>query len=354
MLSSEYMYRDSSIAIKEMPARASTKKKTAQKPPKPRSYGITILHRKGYVVEAGETARLSGEIVFPENSTIHVKQGGELIINSASLSPQIGAWGGISFHKGSKGSISDTLLSGAVVGIRVSGSRRTVSLKNLEISGCEEYGIHIENSEIELSELLMQKNKTGIYVEKSRVTVRSSRFENNERGILYNHDILMVENCLFNRNSSYGIRVYGRSVIGSSVFKSNHAGVVVEKGTGNVLIKDSTVEINEVDGIVVSTSNAEIRNNIIAGNGRHGIYIRDGANPTVLENDIINNRQFAVVGGGRIDNCFIAYNNGSIYIDDTERRGMADNVLSSSSTSVIKQLFNVDFIESLSYSSVVQ
>jgi hypothetical protein len=83
------------------------------------------------------------------------------------------------------------------------------------------------------------------------------------------------------------------------------------------------------------------------------VYVKNGTNPTIVENDILNNEKYAVVGGGRIRRCFIAYNNGSIYVDDTVEKGKPDDVLSSSSSGVIKQIVNVDYIQGLLYDSVL-
>jgi hypothetical protein len=49
----------------------------------------------------------------------------------------------------------------------------------------------------------------------------------------------------------------------------------------------------------------------------------------------------------------MAYNNGSIYVDETRERGTPDQVHSSSSSGVIKQILNVDYIEDLALRSVI-
>ena len=130
--------------------------------------------------------------------------------------------------------------------------------------------------------------------------------------------------------------------------------MVFERGTGSATVSDNIVEYSSIDGIVVSSSEVKIHRNIIARNENHGIYIKNNANPDISENDILDNGRYAVTGGGRIAHCHIARNNGSIYIDDTEKRGEPDNVFNSSSTGVIKQIYRVDYIDILSYTSVVQ
>ena len=84
------------------------------------------------------------------------------------------------------------------------------------------------------------------------------------------------------------------------------------------------------------------------------------SSPTLLrlnrlfENDIINNKDYAVIGGGKVTRCFIAYNNGSAYVDDTGEKGKPDSIFSSSSSGMLKQIFNVDYINDLTLSSVLR
>jgi parallel beta-helix repeat protein len=109
-----------------------------------------------------------------------------------------------------------------------------------------------------------------------------------------------------------------------------------------------------MDGIVSNALNADIAENLIASNGRHGIYLREGANPNISGNDIVNNRAYAVFGGGRVARSYVAYNNGSPYYDDTEEKGRPDNVFSSSSSGPMKQIEGADYIVDLSFSSVLR
>ena len=109
-----------------------------------------------------------------------------------------------------------------------------------------------------------------------------------------------------------------------------------------------------MDGIVVNATNIEIKQNLISNNGRHGIYLKENSNPVIFENDIINNKDYAVIGGGKVTRCFIAYNNGSAYVDDTGEKGKPDSIFSSSSSGMLKQIFNVDYINDLALSSVLR
>jgi parallel beta-helix repeat protein len=138
-----------------------------------------------------------------------------------------------------------------------------------------------------------------------------------------------------------------------NAFRGNYVAMVFERGRGAATVAGNVVEYSSVDGIVVSSSDVTIKRNVIARNDNHGIYIKNNANPTISENDIVDNGRYAVTGGGRVAHCHIARNNGSIYIDDTEQRGIPDNVFNASSTGVIKQIYRVDYIDALSYTSVV-
>ncbi|MCK5568815.1 MAG: right-handed parallel beta-helix repeat-containing protein, partial [Spirochaetes bacterium] len=153
----------------------------------------------------------------------------------------------------------------------------------------------------------------------------------------------------------YGLRLYGGGRIKKSYVRHNLAGIVLEEGSGDIILSDSYIELNSMDGIIVNASHfVEITGNLISNNGRHGIYIKGGSNPGISENDIVNNREYAVFGGGKVVRCYIAYNNGSAYIDDTREKGRPDNILSSSSSGLIKQIFNVDYINELAFNSVLR
>lgn len=245
----------------------------------------------------------------------------------------------------------------AMTGVEIRGSRESVTLKGLTVMNCTEYGLHIMESTVLLDQVTFRGNMTGVYAENSRLTVRQGFFEGNERGLLVRNHRLVVENSEFRNNGSgggYGIRLYGGGIVRSSRFTANNVGIVVERGIGNVLITDSKVQASTIDGVIIASSSVEIRRNTILGNGRYGIYIRENANPIIVENDIYNNAGLAVMGGGQIRSCYIAFNNGSIYIDDTEERGLEDNLFTSSSSGVIKQILNVDYIGTLSFAPVVQ
>lgn len=351
VLSSNNIYKDYSVAVKDTGGikRVSDSKK---KPKYLKKYGFSVLKKRGFVIKKGETAVLNGEINVPVNTLIKVMAGGKLIVEDAEISSIGGTWVGIQYLGGSYGSISHASISGAAVGVDIINNHTGINLNNVEITGSFKKGIHIKNSRARLSGLQVRDNLIGIHIEQSKVSISNTIVENNEKGILARGYSFYITDSQVNSNRAYGLRLYGGGKIEKSSFKNNLAGIVLEKGAGNILLSDSFIELNSMDGIVVSASqNTEIRRNLISNNGRHGIYIKENANPVVFENDIINNKSYAVTGGGRIINCFIAYNNGSAYIDDTREKGRPDNILSSSSSGVVKQIFNVDYINNLVFSS---
>jgi parallel beta-helix repeat protein len=354
ILSSDLGYRDRSIALREVSTKIRVKKPTEKTPVKTPRYSYMTLRKKGFIIDRGEIATLTGEIALPRSATIEVKSGGQLIITDATLYPESDSCGGLLFHNGSKGRIEESTIRGAEVGIRITGNKGAPYVKGVTVQECREYGLHIEESQVELDGINVKMNGIGLYMEDSSVIVRNGVFENNERGILADNHKLMVEDSTFTNNRVYGVRLYGGGIVRRSDFQGNYVGMVLERGIGTATVVDNTVEYSRIDGIVVSSSGVKINRNIIARNENHGIYIKNNANPTISENDIIANGRYAVFGGGRIDHCFIARNNGSIYIDDTEERGVPDNVFNSSSTGVIKQIYKVDYIDALSYTSVIQ
>jgi len=356
VLSSDNMYRDLSIAVREPPKKVIKKKKVVKKPPppKPTRYGLTYLKEKGYTIEKGETATLKGKILFQKNTIVRVYSGGTLIIEDAELTARGGIWGGIRFLEGSDGYIRNTVVSDAAIGIAVVDNLNSLSFHNITVKECEENGIYVKDSTLKLTMLTITNNKTGLFILNSTVTVKNAVFDHNDKGILANNYNLNVEDSQFRYNNSYGIRLYGGGTIKHCVFQYNLVGAVLEDGRGSGIIKESIIESNRMDGIVLSAPSAEISKNSISNNGRYGIYIKDNANPNITENDIVNNKKYAVIGGGKIRRCFVAYNNGSIYIDDTVEKGKPDNVFSSSSSGVMKQILGVDYISGLVYRSILQ
>jgi hypothetical protein len=357
VLSSDNIIKDLSPAIKEPPkevVKKPVKKQVVPKSVKPREYGIAYLKQKKWVVEKGEIATLKGQIALPENTIIRVESGGVLIVDEAQIESSDGSWGGIQYLDESKGLLQNVKITNATIGISVINNNGGVRLRNVEISGCDENGIFVKDSRVDMNILTIRDNPTGIFIQNSEVSISNSYIENNEKGILaYNYN-LEIQDSQFMGNKVYGLRIYGGGEIRNCLFNNNYVGVAFEKGRGSVEFVDNKVEANRIDGIVVGTSELSIKKSLIAGNNRNGIYVKEKTNPVITENDIINNGRYAVFGGGRITRCFVAYNNGSTYIDVTSQRGKPDNTTSSSSSGMIKQIFQVDYIGELSGLSVLQ
>jgi parallel beta-helix repeat protein len=363
VLSSNNIYKDYSVAIKTPPEeqkvtpqvkRTQPVRKKAAIPVQRRSYGYSTLKEKGFVVEQGETAMLKGRVEFPEDVDVHVKSGGTLKIDEAELAAEVETWGGIYFAPGSKGFLTNAKVAGAEIGISIEGNASGVKLQNVVIEGCRKAGLKIRNSSVAGTLLTVTNNTVGIYLENSRVSIANSAIERNERGILSNNYSLTVSESKIMHNRTYGMRLYGGGSVTGCYITHNLAGIVLEEGRGSVLLSRNRVEHNRMDGIVINTSHAEIDKNLISNNTRHGIYLKEGANPDIFENDIINNKYYGVIGGGKITRCFVAYNNGSAYVDDTPEKGRPDSVLSSSSSGIVKQILNVDYINELSLKSVLK
>lgn len=355
VLSTDRMYRDYSLAVKE-PPKIEPKKVKPEPKPKPRApriYGWDYLREKGYVVSAGETARLSGNITVSQNVVIKVQEGGALHIKEAVLEPASGIWGGIRYQSGSQGSILNVSIRGAAIGVGVVGNRNGLTFRDLIVERCAEQGILVKDSSLILDVVTFRENPLGLFVQNGSVAVTNSLFEENERGVLADNFKNTFHDCRFVENSAYGIRLYGGGVVRNSEFRKNRIGVVLEEGRGTATVQENTIDENDIDGLVVGADDCVLRENSISGNGRHGILVKEGANPMILQNDLLNNGRYAVVGGGRISGCYVAYNNGSIYVDSTRQRGRPDHVQSSSSSGVIKQILNVDYIEELTHRSVL-
>ncbi|MGQ9616195.1 MAG: right-handed parallel beta-helix repeat-containing protein [Spirochaetota bacterium] len=359
VLSSENMYRDFSVAIREIPPVVVPKKPEIIRKPvpvvkKPGEYGFSYLREKGFTVDEGETARITGKVKFPVNAILVVRSGGKLILDDAVLEPEVELWGGIRFLEGSGGRIQNSTIRGAATGVAFLNIKGSVLMQQVNIEGCKENGLHIKNSTLELSMINLRNTVTGILIEDSIVHIIDSIIEKNDKGILARTNKLDVEGSIFRNNSSYGLRLYGGGSIKGSVFRENMVGVVLEEGRGRPLLVSNRIEKNKIDGVVVAVTDAYVSRNIISENGRNGVYVKESANPTILENDIMNNTKYAVIGGGKISKCYVAFNNGSIYVDDTRKKGLPDSIFSSSSSGVMKQIVNVDYIDELSLSPVIK
>jgi len=229
-----------------------------------------------------------------------------------------------------------------------------VRLNNVVIERCTENGIFVKDSKAEMKVLTVRANKTGVFIQNSETFIQNSYIEENEKGVLAYNYRCRIEDSLFRNNSTYGLRVYGGGVIKGCTFRNNYVGLAFEQGRGSAELLECRVEKSRIDGIVVTTSDLTIRTTQVSGNGRNGIYVKDRTNPVITESDISNNKKYAVYGGGKVTRCYVAYNNGSTYIDDTQGRGKPDEIASSSSSGSVKQIFNVDYIGELSGLSVLQ
>ncbi|MFW6182119.1 MAG: right-handed parallel beta-helix repeat-containing protein, partial [Spirochaetota bacterium] len=351
----EQMYRDYSVAVKEAPRLVRKEKPAPKKKPKPPArYGWDRLRDKGFVVGAGETATLSGNILVPENAVIKVEDGGTLVLRDVVLEPASGLWGGVRYQSGAAGSITGATIRSAAIGVGVVGNRNGLTFRDLEVERCAQQGILVKDSTLALEVVTLRNNPTGLLVQNSSVSVTDSLFEKNERGARAENFRNRFSSCVFSENSLYGIRLYGGGGIENSEIRNNRIGIVLEEGRGSALVQENHINDNRVDGLVVGADDSVIRRNLIAANARHGVFVKDGANPDILHNDMLNNGGYAVVGGGRVSGCHVAYNNGSLYVDDTRERGKPDRVFSSSSSGVIKQIRNVDYIEELARSPVLR
>jgi parallel beta-helix repeat protein len=358
VVTSKDIYKDYSSALRPS-ARTQRERTVAEWKPERRdasgrTIGFAELRAAGFSVGRGVTARIGGKVRMPENAFIRVMAGGSLVLDGAELEAESGLWGGIRFVNGSYGVLRNSVISKAAIGVAIVNNDGGVRVSNLQVFECAENGVRVEGSRVELSFLALQKNRIGLFVENGAVTLVDSSIRLNEKGVLANNYSLAVLNTKIEGNREYGLRLYGGGRVERCVFRDNLVGIVLEKGRGSARVTGCRVELNTMDGIVSNALNADIAENLIASNGRHGIYLREGANPNISGNDIVNNRAYAVFGGGRVARSYVAYNNGSPYYDDTEERGKPDNVFSSSSSGPVKQIEGADYIVDLSFSSVLR
>ncbi|RKX93154.1 MAG: hypothetical protein DRP84_08920 [Spirochaetes bacterium] len=360
VLSETNVYKDFSIAVKAVkpvvkkpkPEKRVIAKKAA---PKPRKYGFSYLKKKGYIIDKGETATLTGNIEIPQGVIIEVKSGGKLILKNLTITPANSSsiWGGIRYLGGSYGEISNVTVKFAVRGIVILDNAKINDIDNLKIYNSKEEALFISNSKVNIINSLFSDNGLALYIENSAVRAENLIIDKNVKGILAMGYRFIIKNSIISNNDNYGLRISGSAEVSSCTIRKNQAGIYIEKGAGKKKIVDSIVDGNKIDGVITVSSNVDIINNEIASNQRYGVYAKNGANPYIVENNITGNGSYGVFGGGKVIKCYVAFNNGSPYIDETKIKGKIDGIFSSSSSDVIKQIFNVDYIEDLSLSPLV-
>ncbi len=349
-------YKDYSLAIKAV-APAIEKKKVAKKvtvkkkklPPK--KYGYDYLKKKGFVVKKGETALLTGNIIVPANIIIKVERGGRLNISNATIKSE-STWGGIRFLGGSYGKIENTTIHSAVRGIVILDGAVLGTIKTTKVYGSKEIGVFVSNSEVKIEDVIITNCGMGIYSENSNLKIINSKILKNKKGIYAKGYKTYISSATISENTEYGLRLAGYGEVKLSSLTGNMVGAFFESNGSKVKFTGNTVSSNKIDGIVVENTNVEITKNEISKNLRYGIYCRKGANPYIIENNLIGNGGYAVFGGGKVVRCYVAFNNSSPYIDSTKIKGKIDGIFSSSSSDMIKQLYNVDYIENLLSSPV--
>ena len=361
VLSETNVYKDFSILIKAIkPAVKKVKVKKIKKivkkiPPKPKKYGFSYLRKKGFVVNKGETATLTGKITISKDKIILVKSGGRLVLRNLEIGPseKNNIWGGIRYLGGSYGEITNVTIKSAARAIVVLDNANIKNINNLKVYRSKEEALFISNSKIILLNSVFKNNDLALYIENSDVNAENIVVNRNNRGILASGYRFSIKDSDISYNKSYGLRLSGSAEISNCTSKENQVGIFIENSRGRTKIHDSIIDSNGVDGIVVENSNVDIIHNEISSNNRYGIYMRKGADPYIVENNITNNGGYGVFGGGKVISCYIAFNNGSPYIDETKLKGKIDGIFSSSSSDVIKQVYNADYIEKLSLSPIV-
>ena len=356
ILSPSNIYKDYSIAIKAIKPESTVKKQQKKKvkikrPTPPKVYGYEYLKRKGFVVKSGEVATISGTLIVPEGVIIKVERGGRLNIKNAIIGSK-SIWGGVRYLAGSFGTVENSTIKSVLRGLVILDGASVGTIRGLIVDGAKNEGVIVSNSEAKFVNIRISNCGLGIYSENSSVKLIDSKIVGNKKGAYLKGYRSKVSSSEISKNKDYGLRMAGNGEVISSIFSENMVGVFFEKSDGRIKFSGNRVEKSVIDGIVVDNSNVEIVHNEITGNGRYGIYSRNGANPYIIENNITGNKEYAVFGGGKVIRCYVAFNNSSPYIDETKIKGKIDGVFSSSSSDIIKQIFNVDYIENLSVSPV--
>ncbi len=195
---------------------------------------------------------------------------------------------------------------GAIVGFQ--GVDATITGNVIENNQADFYGggIHLRqwsNGLVAENEITGNSSMLGAGVHitySSRPTVRDNLIEYNSASslggggiyIYYLSEPLIERNIIRNNTSTNGagVGVYYSSagVIRNNLIYKNNAGAGVQVVSSTPKIVNNTIADNAKGGIDCSTNgNPEIINNIITGNGRGwGIWVQQGANPTIKYNNV--------------------------------------------------------------------
>jgi hypothetical protein len=170
----------------------------------------------------------------------------------------------------------------------------TVHLKNLTISGTNQYALVVGRGATLYAESLEVKNaQNGITVHDggiaylSDITVSST---SNAVTVTRNGTARIYNNSLL-QNSPVGLAVYygSHAQVDNSTIKGNQLGVYMKQASLDVY--GSTISNNTDDGFLIhQNSSAEINNSNILNNTRDGLTLRNGSQALVV-NSVIDGSQ---------------------------------------------------------------
>jgi parallel beta-helix repeat protein len=144
-------------------------------------------------------------------------------------------------------------------------------------------------------------NEIGVLVKDGNTEVTVGGLRQDEGNTFFGgHDIAIHVTGADNRS----IRLLNNLIYGESEeWSRNRVGIVLDGGSRDVAVRSNRVKLSKEDGIQVigdTTGGNLIEGNIIVNNGRHGVYVANGARLNTIRNNTIysnGGRGIALEGG---------------------------------------------------------
>lgn len=179
------------------------------------------------------------------------------------------------------------LFAAGSTGILLKGCDKTTKVSNSVISGAK-IGIKLQGGSPTLEALTLSGNGVGIEVRgKAAGTLSNSVFDGNKKVGLFVKDdsTIAVTGCRFANNGRFGAYLYrGKpGIFARNVFVGNQVGLMVAYHGSDPLVEDNSFEENEIAIQVDRAARPTLKGNLLLKN-KTGLYAYRRSDPVVIGN----------------------------------------------------------------------
>jgi parallel beta-helix repeat protein len=267
----------------------------------------------GILIRVAGSAAISGS-TFQGNQFNGIMCSGSVTLSGSTLSGNVPC--GIELF-GSGDMENNTISENADLGIFVHEGCTRVVIKNNMISLQGGSGIMMASAG-EVSGNTIDRNRTGIQLEGSdgTVTISGGNIIRNqiEHGIVIAHSAnAMIEGNTISGNGTgvTGMEDYsGVLVSGSATIRDNHinengaSGILIGPEAGEVIVRDNP-EINGNREGIWMNSRARLENNTIENNINQGILTAEGADSSIIKNNVLDGNRTGMVIRENVSDIFV-------------------------------------------------